>query len=88
MWWTFSRTTSDLDTHGVPAGDALVSINETVDDVTVIASLLAVALPIVAWNSRRSSWWIPVAVTVLAIVATGILNRNEVALIHSLVPRF
>ena len=87
MWWTFSRMTSDLDTHGVSARVPLESISETVDAVTVTASILVVALPIVAWNLRRSSWWIPVAVTVLAIVATGILNRSEVALIHSLIPR-
>ena len=85
MWWTFSRLTSDLDTRGVSARVPLESIYDTVDSVTVVASILVVALPIVAWNLRRSSWWIPAAVTVLAIVATGILNRSEVALVHSLV---
>lgn len=86
VWWTFSRMLGDLDTHGVSSLGAVESINQSVNTVTVTAAILVVLLPLTAWFSNRSSWWIPVAVTVLAVAATGILNRDEVALIHSLVP--
>lgn len=86
FWWTYSRMLSDLDTHGVPRGVPVTSINQTVNAITVVSMVLVVVLPVVAWFLRRSSWWIPVAITALAMVTAGILNRDEVALIHSLVP--
>ncbi|PFG33039.1 hypothetical protein [Sanguibacter antarcticus] len=85
-WWTYSRILGDLDTRGVSSRGAYVRISETVNTVTVVAMVLVVLLPLIAWFLRRSSWWIPVAITALAMVTTGILNRDEVALIHSLVP--
>lgn len=76
----------DLDTRGVSSRGAKARISETVNTVTVVAMILVVLLPLIAWFVRRSSWWIPAAITALAMVTAGILNRDDVALIHSLVP--
>lgn len=86
LWWTYGRMLGDLDTRGASHLGAVERINQTTDTITVAAAILVVLLPLTAWFSNRSSWWIPVAVTVLAVTTTGILNRDEVALIHSLVP--
>lgn len=85
-WWTYSRMLDDLDTRGVSSRGAKARISETVNTVTVVAMILVVLLPLIAWFVRRSSWWIPAAITALAMVTAGILNRDDVALIHSLVP--
>lgn len=62
------------------------SINNTINTVTVAAAILVALVPLTAWFLNRSSWWIPVAVTALGVAATGVLTRDEVALIRSLVP--
>lgn len=84
FWWTYSRMLDDLERPSGGGASSIVSINQTVNAVTVVALVLAVVAPVFAWIVRRSPVWPPLVVTALAFVVTWALNRDEVNLIHGL----
>ena len=83
LWWTYVRMFDAFDPdwgiRGPHLSDARESVSVTTNWVTVVAMVLVVVVPVLAWVWRRSPVWPPVVVTVLAIVTTWVLTYDAVA---------